>query len=342
MRFSKKHTLISLPKLKLEVIAIHIGYPKSASTTLQKHLFSKHPDINSFSSYPTKNIGVDSSEIDYSARYLSNDNLKNFYQRLSNETSSDFDHQAISSLTADFKKDFSTSQCNLFSSEFFTSVFFSNKNLEEKANRLSDVFPDAKIVVIVRNQLDIIKSQYKDHPFDPRNLTSGKPLSLNEFIAHLLDFDHEIKYLDSLRYFEKANIYEQLFSANNICVLCMEDLKHDLRSFSSKVSDFLHIDSKSTEELLTHRHENRGVGSRYNTYRKMVRNYYPAKVLHFMLANVFKIDVKKILTNSSSKVEDISLQNINRLTEYFGKSNFKLANKYAIDVVKYQYPHKEK
>lgn len=320
------------------MIAVHIGYPKSASTTLQKHLFSKHADINSFSSYPTKNIGVDSSEVNYSSRYLSSDDLKIFYQKISNLAASDFDHNEISAMASGFRKDFSTDRCNVFSSEFFMSVFFSNKNLEEKANRLFDVFPEAKILVIIRNQLDIIKSQYKDHPFDPRNLANGRSLSLNEFVTQLIEFDHEIMYLDSLQYLEKANIYEQLFGINRIKVLCMEDLKYDLTGFSRKISEFLHIDSKLTEGLLTNRHENRGIGSGYNTYRKMVRNHYPVKVLNFILNNIFRIDMKRILSNSNNETEDINSQNSNRLTNYFGESNYKLAKKYAVDITKYNYP----
>ncbi len=321
------------------MIAIHIGYPKSASTTLQKHLFNKHADINSFSSYPTKNIGVDSSEIDYSSRYLSNDDLKTFYHKLSGLATADFDHQEISALAANFKKDFSPSQCNMFSSEFLTSVFFSHKNLEEKANRLFTIFPDAKILIIVRNQLDIIRSQYKDHPFDPRNPEGGKPMSLNEFVAQLFTFNHEIKYLESLQYFETASIYEKLFGIDNISVLCMEELKHDLGGFSRKISEFLHVDPRLTEELLTDRHENKGVSSGYNTYRKIVRNYYPAKALNFMLTNIFKIDVKKMLHKPANETENINSQNTDRLTNYFGGSNTRLSEKYAIDIAKYNYPY---
>lgn len=46
-------------------VYIHIGYAKAASSTLQKHLFDKHPKINNLGIYSTNNLGKDSSEINY-------------------------------------------------------------------------------------------------------------------------------------------------------------------------------------------------------------------------------------------------------------------------------------
>ena len=46
----------------MKKIFFHVGFPKSASTTLQKQLFDKHSKINYLGVYPTGNVGQDSDE----------------------------------------------------------------------------------------------------------------------------------------------------------------------------------------------------------------------------------------------------------------------------------------
>ena len=60
----------------------HIGFPKSASTTLQKQLFDKHSQINFLGIYPTRNIGQDSDESNKDTKYLQNKDLKEFHNHL--------------------------------------------------------------------------------------------------------------------------------------------------------------------------------------------------------------------------------------------------------------------
>ena len=40
-------------------IFFHIGFPKAASTTLQKQLFANHPQLVNLGLYPTSNVGND-------------------------------------------------------------------------------------------------------------------------------------------------------------------------------------------------------------------------------------------------------------------------------------------
>lgn len=42
---------------------VHVGYPKAASTSLQKHLFDRHPQIRNLGVFPTGNVGEDSDYI---------------------------------------------------------------------------------------------------------------------------------------------------------------------------------------------------------------------------------------------------------------------------------------
>ncbi len=163
-------------------IFVHIGYPKSASTTLQKHLFHKHSDINYFGLYPTKNIGQDTPKIDRNARFLTDKNLRTFYKALLMEEPDEYSHQEAVDLFRTSIKNHLSNKVNLLSHERFTSTLFGHSSLEEKAKRLKTIIPDAKIILVIRNQADLIKSQYRDMPFDPRNIRKGKPVSLKKWI----------------------------------------------------------------------------------------------------------------------------------------------------------------
>jgi len=147
-------------------------------------------------------VGKDSDYIDESCLYLKDENLQKFYYNLVMLRSIDY----LNSNTYEFfneklKKYIDKEKINLFSNERFTSVFFSHDDIVSKADRLKKIFPYAKIIIIIRNQLNLIKSQYRDHPFNSRNLTIGKPVSINEWIKIAYNSE-SVYFLDSLKYNE--------------------------------------------------------------------------------------------------------------------------------------------
>ena len=169
----------------------HIGFPKSASTTLQKKLFDKHAQINFMGIYPTGNIGQDAGKNNIDTLYLKNGSLKKFHCCLTDLEGIEYYFSKVESYYSEVELLMSTDKINIFSNERFTSVLFTHKDRAEKARRIKCFFPDAKIIIVLRNQLDIIKSQYRDHPFDPRNLYANrKSVSIDEWINRdFLNYD---------------------------------------------------------------------------------------------------------------------------------------------------------
>ena len=191
-------------------VCFHIGFPKSASTTLQKHLFDRHSEINFLGIYPTGNIGQDSNAINNKTLYLINKNLQTFHTQMTECEGVEYFNINKSKLIKGIYCLLDKKKLNLFSNERFSSVLFSHPDRAQKAQNIKQIFPNAKILVVIRNQIDIIKSQYRDYPFDPRCLTLGKPVTIEEWIDISISMKN-INFFKSIKYSEIINYYIYLF-----------------------------------------------------------------------------------------------------------------------------------
>ena len=239
-------------------IAVHIGYPKAASTTLQKHLFHKHSELNNLGNYPTANIGIDSAEIDCGASYLKYKELKRFY---SNILQLDDIEYAFSKTDAIFNTyvfpHMSADKINIFSHEGFLATFFSNADRGDRAKRLYSYFNDPKILIVIRNQIEMIKSQYADWPFDPRAFTLRREVDINEWIQIDMNAPESRHFIKSLNFYYVTNYYAALFGMKNVRVFAFEEMVNNLDRFAHGISGFLGIDVDQTRTILSGKHENK-------------------------------------------------------------------------------------
>lgn len=315
-------------------VVIHVGFPKAASTTLQKSLFSQHSELINLGLYPTKNIGLDTHNSDKDAIYLRDDKLKSFYQNIVRLNESDYlrcdNHKNFDHISSSYlKKGHKTA---VFSHEGLNSVFFANKDFQEKANRLKSYIPDAKILIVVRNQYQWLQSQYRDHPFDPRNFTNGKPMSFDDWFQTIVEHNDTIKLLNNLNYYNVASCYRRLFGKEKVCVLQFETLVDSVESFSKKIALFLEVDEKETCSILCGRHENKGVSNLYNLYRKFKRSYLnnSAKNNSFLLS-VDKIVEGKLKASTHKKKYKLSAKNKKKLREIYANDNAELCDLFALE-----------
>jgi hypothetical protein len=320
-------------------IFVHVGYPKAASSTLQKHLFQKHPEINNFGRYPTANIGRDTSEIDTSARFLTDESLRDFYQELVVKSNEEYDPRRARVL---FDKSISGELCsdkaNLLSNESFLAVFFSYLNIAMKARRLQSIIPEAKIIIVIRNQLNLIASQYRDQPFDPRNFGQGKAVSLDRWIKLALRYDQDIGFMSSLRFDEIISLYGDYFGADCVNVLCMEELAQDPTSFAFYLSEFMDIDPQKSAEILKSKHENKAVSWRLNTYRKWKRQMPRLKRLERLLNDYARERFFHFLESGRSRNYCIQGSSLDTLRGFFGDSNRVVQDKCDLPLSTYGYP----
>ncbi|MGV2831690.1 sulfotransferase [Myxosarcina sp. GI1(2024)] len=323
-------------------IYIHIGYAKAASTTLQKHLFDKHPEINNLGIYPTNNLGKDSSEINYKCAYFENESLRKFYHNLVMTDGIEYRRSNnIQLYKESIKPLFKLETINLFSNERFTSVAFSHSDIKNKADRLKEIFPDAKIIIILRNQSNIIISKYREWPFDPRCVMIGKPVSLDNWIKIALE-DNHTKYLSNLKYYEIVELYSEMFGKSNVGLFLFEDLVYKPEYFAHKFSQFLGIELKYTQLAFRNKHENSSLSYRYNIYRMLCRKKLLPNLnsnkLDKIMPDYFKQIILDFLRSGKRKEYKISPFMQIKINNYFGKSNSKLQDKYKLNLSDYNYP----
>ncbi len=102
--------------------------------------------------------------------------------------------------------------------------------------RIRKSLPGIRIIVIVRNQTDMLISRYLQY------VLQGGSMRASEFMGRLaLENNNYLEYAD-YRYSQVISIMHELFGEKNTLVLFHEELKHDPGKFIETLSSFLNCD----------------------------------------------------------------------------------------------------
>lgn len=212
---------------------VHIGFPKSASTSLQNFYFPKHDQIyhmgNGYEARGNAYVDEDVEmvcEVDvrYKKEALWNPELS--AARLKPH----FDYAAEQGFGAVG-----------VSSEFFCFALANEVDTAEKARRLRTVMGEGtKVFIIVREQYSLLRSLYLEL------LKGGYPGTYRKYLEYTLlyqvrswcyDFCFDILY----------DLYAKEFGEENVCMLPFETLKQDNSAFLKRIADHLGVDHTVTE-----------------------------------------------------------------------------------------------
>ncbi len=217
---------------------LHIGYPKCMSTTLQRDLFAVHPEIM-FLGWGCH--GFDHGWISDEMATLCEVGIRYEkvmdYQKYSNKN-------IIERYLSDFEQDTSkTAICLSYESFSFTMHFDVDPAI--KARRLKYLFgKDTKILIVIRNQLDLIRSYYFEC------VRGGYP----GFFDSFLDFNFHYQFhsiFSDLNYYKLYLYYCRLFGKENVMLLPMETLITQQQESIDSICEFAGI-SKGEYELGKH------------------------------------------------------------------------------------------
>ena len=304
-------------------VIIHLGANKAGSTTLQRCLFAQSPKL----AY----LGEDCRN---------SDKYKDILNSLVADDDIYFDFEAAKSI---FDQVLKTTPGK--------TAVYSNEDIMASrvpalcAQRLKKLLPDARIFVVIRNQLTAIPSWYANHgaflKLVPRRHWK-RYVSFDDWMQYCTEF---IKYspLDSFFYYRILNLYADLFGKDRIHILFFEDFVNDKQHFMTELCRILDIDEAQFLELIGNNCERKRFSAR-------ILNYYKFRNWFFWNRSVSKyLPFGKILKRflfsylGKGKPADGFMSDAwkNRIFELYAEDNTKLAIEYGLPLAKYGYPVSE-
>lgn len=305
-------------------IVLHVGFSKTGTTTLQKHLFSNH------------------SQVYYLGKPYADDTLKTLVHRLIMQESLVYDPGPLKNhLEKETLLNINPAKKVILLSEEMLLSYSKARDKGLVAQRLKEIFPSAKILFTIRDQLELLKAAYlsrgRQLNYVPPKY-SGLHVTFREWLA--LAFENiERSYLGHADYYKTIDYYGRLFGKNNLCVLMLEELIHTPGEYAGKLSDFLGTDAEETRELLAGKHANRGI-SRFQLESEVLRSRRYPFSRGYLISKLLKIYL--YLTKSSRRNQDaevkIPQEWVDRMGELYKAGNRLLIIDYGLPLEKYGYP----
>ena len=231
--------------------AIHIGFHKCASTFLQEQVFPRLPvNYVHLSSY-------DREDLDYLEHSPAYDPLE-FRRRIQN---------LIGQSEQNASRDMT-----LLSQEELSGHLHGHVRVDREkiALRLHETFPQARILMIIRNPFEYMKSLYSysvNRDFERR--------SFHDFI----DEEGPRGLFDKLSYIDLIRLYSSLFGTRRVLVLPVELLKSAPSAFLAKITEFLDL---SPVQLPDAKASNTTIKNRRVLYLWTGVNHAAMKALRFL------------------------------------------------------------
>lgn len=309
-------------------VFIHIGLPKNASTTLQSSVFPK-----------IKNIKYLGRFYDERATMSHNDDFDQIMRNISTLDSLNYDPTDTKKRLKNYFKQLSASE-----TRFIISQEGLTNNVADRgvvAERLSDVFPDAKIICIIREQFSSLESMYRflvRQNGENINKSYGKP-SVRSYQMWLDDQSRFMSrsYLQTLKYYELLCSYQHLFGKQNLLILPLELLQKDKNEFFKKLFGFLEQDEFQLEMINDLESQNVSPHGMIFNYYKLRNRYSMLGVPKFVPDVVRSILVKSLL--SFGKKKDLHMTQSTRLMleKMYRPNNRLVVEQLGLDLEKYGY-----
>jgi hypothetical protein len=234
-------------------LVIHVGYPKTATTTFQQYVFPQHPEIEYLGKFiPT-------------FRYVE-DRLYGLIDELLHRSTIRFrGSEELQSLIRPLCAQ-TDRNCVLLSSESF--IHPSTIDAGTVADRLYDAFGPCKILITIREQISAILSFYWMHGRYGQYLTIGSKVE-EDRISYPIPFSDWLRfqktaldqnYLGTLHYDSVIGYYTEKFGSDNVGVFLYEAFKADPDNYAASLGSFLGVNVPTLCSLMADKHELRSSG----------------------------------------------------------------------------------
>jgi hypothetical protein len=229
-------------------LVVHVGYPKTATTTFQRHVFPQHPDLEYLGKFIPSFGYVDARMHELIngifqcgvGSFRQTDELRLLVERIRKQTAR---------------------RCVVISSESFVHPMAVDIALV--AERLRNSVGSSKVLITIREQIASILSFYWMHGRFGEYLTIGPkdqhtriryPIPFLDWLALQKTAD-ERNYVATLDYASVIDRYSEVFGHDNVCILLYEKLATDPGGYAEALGRFLDADVSILMGLMHGRHE---------------------------------------------------------------------------------------
>ena len=230
---------------------IHLGFPRTGTHTLRFHLWKKNPQIN-YLGRIQRGPGENHLELTELISKLNNDDFDKRYNELLKKAG---EIKLISNKT------------NLISDECLWAYAFKDskkgdkyKTLSRFVSRMNLLFSKIKVdvnfIYTIRNQSDIIKSQYsRSAPEVGGSFAFNGEIFVQYLKTNRANQPIIESYLSGLKYFELFKNISDVIGKNRVCFFLYEKLWFDNNKTLYDLSNYLKIDPNISIKLLKDRRE---------------------------------------------------------------------------------------
>jgi hypothetical protein len=292
-------------------VYIHIGYPKTATTTLQKYFLSKQNEEFFYIGYP---ISFEDNIMLEVIRFFTHyDNLY-FYNNINK----------IKKYIYDYIDQISQTKIILSDEAFSVGRYFPGFNDRKSiAEKLKLIFPNARIIVTIRNQKDMIKSYYLQVvKFEKKN---------NDFTSFLekeIELDKYSGNLSLFKYYETIKLYADLFNKDNLKVLFFENLSRNIDYYAQGLVSFLDLKEENIYRVIKvySIQENTQLTQGQYIINKLLRMKIISNFNNIFFNKSIRDTIKKIIVYlfPSKLMIEYKSQHLEYIKNYFIEDNKKL------------------
>ncbi|MAE69718.1 MAG: hypothetical protein CME06_04520 [Gemmatimonadetes bacterium] len=304
-------------------VVLHIGLPKTGTTTLQTGLFARHDAWH----FVGKPLLFTNAEMHRTIRPIVELDDEVYGAGLDS-----FRSDRIEALLRS-----PSDRIVISEEEFSTGTVRTRVDRNTIAQRLRDLFPDARIIVTVRNQLDVIPSVYGQ--LVNMGVLVGRSFGswLDEERAKRGDSDR----LHLFDYAALVQLYDRLFGAENVKVLLFEELRADLDAYLTRLSRFIGVDPAAV--IATYRggsggNRNPRITMRHARWRRftMAIPLIPWEVL--LVGLRIRPSFYRFLEKGTALDTHFSEEQRRFLEEYYRVGNRALGERLGVELVELGYP----
>ena len=313
----------------------HVGYGKAGSTTLQTLFFPRHDEIHFY--------GIRFFE-DMTSEWPYESALNLIRNLVHPEYFEGFDRADLEELEAQKQHAAENGQAFVYSNDHYSLLI----SPEWSIGKMKELMPDAKILLVVRRQQDILKSIYKYKGKELSYVPSKYELSFVEFDEY---FDYAFSnfknrgghkardwvadYLRIIDFNRLANFYSAAFGQENVHVFLFEDLAKNPAKFYREMTNAMGI---TFDENASYIVNSKAMNPSQNPAQIRYMSLKSKLFSNFMFSQRFPALkpisnlIHKKLQNVRARDIQINQEQLGILSSIYAEGNRELSNKFDLDL----------